>query len=229
MIISGVLVFSLALAQETGIFLREDFNSLENWEPMNFPKIKRHTLYTIVQEGESSYLKAESNASASGIVFKREFNVFDYPKIRWRWKISNVFEKGDVKVKAGDDYPARIYILFTYDPRTASFGQKIKYGLFRKLYGEYPPHSTLNYIWANRKHEETVFVSTYADESMIIPLESGAENAGMWVEEDVKIVDDYQKVFGVDPPSTASLAIMNDSDNTGESAVSYIDYIEIYR
>ena len=87
----------------------------------------------------------------------------------------------------------------------------------------------MNYIWANRKHEETVLVSTYADESRMIPLERGAENAGMWITEEVNIVDDYLKVFGEDPPSTASLAIMNDSDNTGESAVSYIDYIEVYR
>jgi hypothetical protein len=41
--------------------------------------------------------------------------------------------------------------------------------------------------------------------------------------------DPTDKAFGEDPPSVANLAIMNDSDNTGESAVSYIDYIEIYR
>jgi hypothetical protein len=31
------------------------------------------------------------------------------------------------------------------------------------------------------------------------------------------------------PPATASIAIMSDSDNTGEQAVSYIDYIKVYR
>ncbi len=31
------------------------------------------------------------------------------------------------------------------------------------------------------------------------------------------------------PLPEASLAVMNDSDNTGERSVSYIDYIEILR
>jgi len=219
----------MTLAQDAKILFRDDFNNLENWKHLNFPKIKRHTLYATVQDGTISYLKAESNASASGIVFKNEFRVFDYPKIRWRWKISNVFAKGNAKTRDGDDYPLRVYIMFKYEPETASFGQKIKYAIAGKLYGEYPPHSSLNYIWANRKHEETVLVSPYADKSRMIPLESGEENAGKWITEEVNIVDDYHKAFGEDPPSTASLAVMNDSDNTGESAVSYFDYIEIYR
>jgi hypothetical protein len=51
----------------------------------------------------------------------------------------------------------------------------------------------------------------------------------MWVEEDVNIVRDYREAFGSEPPPVASLAIMNDSDDTGERAVSFIDYIEVYR
>jgi len=53
--------------------------------------------------------------------------------------------------------------------------------------------------------------------------------ANTWVDEEVNILDDYNKAFGKSPPSTASIAIMNDSDNTGEDSVSYIDFIEVYR
>jgi hypothetical protein len=31
------------------------------------------------------------------------------------------------------------------------------------------------------------------------------------------------------PPATTRIAIMNDSDNSGESSVSWVDYLEIYR
>jgi hypothetical protein len=225
-----IVVTSLSVsAQDKGVFLRDDFNNLENWKPLYFKRVKKHSQYSTVREGENSYLKAESHASASGIVFKKEFHVFDYPKIRWRWKIRNTYEKGNVKEKSGDDYPIRIYIFFKYEPEKASFGKRIRYDIAKAVYGEYPPDSSLNYIWANRKHEETVFVSTYADESMMIPLESGVELARTWVEEEVNIVKDYRKAFGKDPPPVASVAIMDDSDDTGESSVSYIDYIEIYR
>jgi len=49
------------------------------------------------------------------------------------------------------------------------------------------------------------------------------------VEEEADVVADYRRAFGKDPPRTASLAVMNDSDNTGEKAVSFIDWVEIVR
>ena len=63
----------------------------------------------------------------------------------------------------------------------------------------------------------------------MVPLQSGTLNVGIWQTEEVDIVNDYQRAFGIKPPSEASIAVMNDSDNTGESSVSYLDYIEVYR
>lgn len=211
------------------IFLREDFNHLEDWRPLYFKKIDKHTDYSIAQDNSINYLRAESNSSASGIIFKISFNVFEYPGARWRWRVSNVYEKGDARVKSGDDYPIRVYIIFKYDPDAATFGQRLKYGLAKKIYGEYPPHSTINYIWANRSHRDKILTNRYAEESKMVILQWGSERIGKWIEQDVNIIEDYRKAFGEDPPEIASLAIMNDSDNTGESAVSHIDYIEVYR
>jgi hypothetical protein len=57
----------------------------------------------------------------------------------------------------------------------------------------------------------------------------GPEDVGSWHVEEVDIVRDYREVFGEDPPATAGIAIMNDSDNTGERSVSHVDYLEISR
>lgn len=217
-----------AYSQEREVLFREDFGSLDNWKPLYFPKIKEHTKYSI-EKGESNYLKAETDSSASGIVFKREFNVFEYPKVKWRWKVSNVYIKGNARKRSGDDYPLRVYIMFKFDPEKASSGQRFKYAFAKAVYGEYPPHSSLNYIWANRKHEVNIIINTYAREAKMIVLQTGDENAGKWMEEEINIFEDYQKAFGEDPPETASIAIMSDSDNTKEHAVSYVDYIEVYR
>lgn len=220
---------SQAYAEDNNILFYEDFKDLENWRPLNFPKIKKHTQYSIVKEAGETYLKAESNASASAIIYKKEFNVYEYPKIRWTWKIDNVYKKGNVKEKSGDDYPIRVYVLFKYDPEKASFGKRIKYGLAKIIYGEYPPHSSLNYIWANKKDEKGIITNPYASEVKMIILQAGSEKAGKWHEEDINILEDYRKAFGTDPPPVAGIAIMNDSDNTGESSVSFIDYIEVYK
>ena len=218
-----------AYSNDKNVFFHEDFNDLSNWRPLYFPKVKEHTVYSVVKEKDRNYLKAESNASASGISLKKEFNVYEYPKVRWMWKISNVYKKGNAWKKSGDDYPLRIYFTFKYNPEKASFVQRIKYGLAKKIYGEYPPHSGLNYIWANRQYDESIFTSTYAKEERMVILQSGLNNSGKWMEQEVNIIEDYRKAFGFDPPHVASIVIMNDSDDTGESSVSYIDYIEVYR
>jgi hypothetical protein len=64
---------------------------------------------------------------------------------------------------------------------------------------------------------------------MMVLKEKGTAKVGQWVEEEADVLADYRKAFGKDPPRAASLAVMNDSDNTGERSVSFIDWIEIAR
>jgi hypothetical protein len=183
----------------------------------------------IESNGSASYLKAESNASASAVLYKKEFNIYRYSRMRWRWKVENVYRKGDAKTKSGDDYSLRIYIIFKYDPEKAGFLERLKYNAGKLIYGEYPPHSSLNYIWANREHGETIITNTYTEKSKMVLLQKGDANVGKWLIHDVNVLEDYEDAFGEKPPPIASIAIMNDSDNTGEKSISYLDYIEVYR
>jgi hypothetical protein len=205
--------------------LREEFATLENWEPVTFPKIARHSSYeTRTSEGEN-YLVAQSSGSASAIRSIHEFDVYRYPIGKWRWKVDNVYAKGNLLEKAGDDYPLRVYIMFKYDPGQASFGEQLQYGLAKIVYGAYPPQSSLNYIWANREEEQGIHPSPYTDKARLLVLRAGTAEVGRWVEEEVNLLEDYRRAFGTEPPATATIAIMNDSDNTGEAATSYVDYI----
>lgn len=216
-------------AEETVVLFHEDFATLDNWNPFFFPKIKKHSVYTIQKEGERHYLKAESNASASAIVYKEPFNVYDHSRVKWRWKVNNIYEKGDARTKAGDDYPLRVYVMFEYDPAAAGTFEKLKYGLAKQMYGEYPPHSSLSYVWSSREEPESIVASPYTDRAMMVLLQAGAKNVGTWQVQEISIVKDYQKAFGVKPPLRARIAIMNDSDNTGERSTSYMEYIEVFR
>jgi hypothetical protein len=233
-VICSFVFYSVAFAEEK-VFLLEEFENLDNWEPFEFPKIKEHSTYTIVEESVppssqlGSVLKAESNASASAIMYKEHFDVYEYPLLEWRWKVENVYEKGDAKKKSGDDYPLRIYVVFEYDPKKASFGKRLKYKAAKARHGEYPPHSLLNYIWANKEHTEDILTNKYADESKMVLLRKGKEGVNTWQVEHVNVLEDYRKAFDEDPPKIGSIVIMNDSDNTKEHAVSYVDYIKVYQ
>lgn len=110
--------------QAEEVFLDEQFTSLERWKPFYFPKIEHHSSYSVGAVDGVPCLLVTSNNSASAILFKERFDVYNFPVIAWRWKVSNVYEKGDSSRKEGDDYPVRIYVMFEYDPERASFGKK---------------------------------------------------------------------------------------------------------
>ncbi len=231
-VIPAICLLLLSLPASSGqreAFISEEFDGLDGWTPVYFRGIDRHSEYRVEKQGDTGCLVAVSNSSASGLAHRQAFDVYQYPKVRWRWIIRNVYEKGDATSRAGDDYPVRVYVMFSYDPEKASFVEKLKYGLARTFYGQYPPLASLNYIWANREHETRVLRSTYSEKSRMVVLQSGGGRAGQWVEETVDILADFREAFGGEPPPEARLAVMNDSDDTGESSVSCIDYIEVYR
>jgi hypothetical protein len=223
------ILFPTQADAQSAVLLREEFRDLAQWRPITFPKIKEHSEYTIEDQGRESVLRAESRASASAIVYRNPFDVYDYPRLRWKWKAMSVYEKGNARTKDGDDYTLRIYVLFEYDPDKAGFYDAIKYGLAKLFYGEYPPHSALNYIWANREDESGIITSSYASNAKMIVLQKGKKNLGRWIAEERNILEDYRKAFGTDPPAMATLGIMNDSDNTKEASVSYVGSIEVFR
>ena len=59
----------------------------------------------------------------------------------------------------------------------------------------------------------------------IIVVQSGKENRGDWVTENRGIVKDYHKVFGKAPELLTAVAIMVDTDNTNNSALTFFDDI----
>lgn len=212
---------------EQKIIFRENFDSLARWKPLTFPKIKAHSTYTLVPEGGKSVLKAESHASASAIVYYRTFNIYENPCLRWRWKVTELSNRGNPKEKSGDDYPIRVYVLFQYEPASASLGERLTYNAAKIIYGKYPPQSTLNYVWTGANISERFITSPYTEKARMIILERGTKHVGQWLEESVNVLNDYRQAFGKDPPATAGLAVMSDTDNTGTSAVAYLDFIEV--
>ncbi len=192
-----------------------------NWKPLPFKKIERHTTYTLIKDDHIAVVKAESDASASGLIREIKINPKEYPIVQWRWKVNNILKKGDVHRKEGDDYPARIYITFEYDASKVSFFEKVKYETSKILYGQYPPLGAINYIWESKAPKGTMVPNPYTDRVKMIVVESGEEKLNQWIMEERNLFEDYKKAFGEEPPMISGVAIMTDTDNTGEKAIAY--------
>jgi hypothetical protein len=193
----------------------------EGWKPLSFRNIEKGTQYSLVTDDNTVVVKAVSAASASGLIREMKIDPKDFPILEWRWKVGNILKKGNVKTREGDDYPARIYITFEYDPKKLNFFEKTKYNTYRILYGQYPPLRAINYIWESTAPKGTAVPNPYASRVMMIVVESGPEKINQWVSEERNVSEDYRKAFGEDPPLISGVALMTDTDNTGEAATAY--------
>jgi len=192
-----------------------------DWKPLTFKKIEKHTIYTLLKDNSTAVVKAVAEASASGLTREIKINPKEYPVVQWRWKVTNILKKGDVHRKEGDDYPARIYITFEFDASKLGFFEKVKYETIKLLYGQYPPLGAINYIWESKAPVGTMVPNPYTNRVMMFVVESGPSKLNQWVNEERSIFEDYKKAFGQEPPMISGIAIMTDTDNTGESATAY--------
>lgn len=185
----------MATELPVGTFSKGDLNG---WNDKGF---KGKTRYTLVTDDDRTVLRAESNHAASGLLKKISVDVKKVPIIRWSWKVSHSLKKEDVTVKKGDDFAARVYVVF---PRTFFWRTR-----------------AINYVWANKMAKGSWAPSPYTDNAMIVAVESGDAKAGNWVTEERNIYEDYKKVFGEEPPRMGAVAIMSDTDDTGDEVTAW--------
>jgi len=193
----------------------------DGWKPLTFPKIPQHTVYRLVRDGDRVAVNAASQASSSGLTKEVLIDPKEYPIIQWRWKVSNVLKAGNVAKKEGDDYPARIYVTFQYDSQQVGLFGKAKYEAAKLIYGQYPPLGAINYIWESRAPVGTAVPNPYTEQVHMIVVETGSAKLNTWINEERNVYEDYKRAFGGEPPMISGVAIMTDTDNTGESAEAY--------
>jgi hypothetical protein len=87
--------------------------------------------------------------------------------------------------------------------------------------------SALNYIWANKLPIGRAVPNPFTANAMMIAVQSGPSLSGKWVEETRNVFDDYRRYFGTDPPRAGGIAIMTDTNNTGEEAAAWYGPIRI--
>ncbi|BBA69695.1 DUF3047 domain-containing protein [Geobacter sulfurreducens] len=187
-----------AAAMAVGRFSAGD---LTGWQEQTF-RGKRKTTYSLVKDGELTVLKAESRGSASGLTRKMSFDPKTQPWLRWSWKIAGTLKKGNEGAKEGDDYAARVYVIF---PGTFFWQTR-----------------AINYIWANRLPKGASTPNPFAPRNvMMVAVESGDSGAGKWLSEERNVYEDYMRLFGEEPPRAEGVALMTDSDNTGSEATAW--------
>ena len=160
----------------------------------------RHTEFALVADEGGTVLRARAVASTSGLSRELAVDLRTHPILAWRWKVMNLISRSDMASKSGDDFPARLYVVF---------GRR-----------------ALCYVWDSRLPAGTIAPNAYSGRVQMVVADSGAAALGRWVARERNVAEDFRRGFGAEPPLTSGVVVSADTDNTGESAESYFGDIE---
>ncbi len=203
--IIGILGMILSTAAAMDLVVgRFSSGDLQDWKNKEFTG---ETRYQLVQEGEKKVLRADSQGTASGLYREITVNLKDTPYLNWSWRVDNVLKNIDERSKSGDDYPARVYLVIS----GGAFFWKTK---------------SLVYVWSSHQPIDNTWNNAYTDNARVIALRSGTQESKQWIQEKRNIRKDFKRLFGDDIDHIDAVAIMTDTDNSGQKATAW--YGDIY-
>ena len=190
------------------------------WSFQALRGVKHETKYGYVHDDtlNATVLEAVADAAAGALTYRFEGDAHVSSILRFKWRPGNLIASSDPKTKAGDDYVARVYVTFSSDPERASLREKTENALASVVYGEVPPHAALSYVFTQKAKLGEIITSPFTTRVKKIVVDADPESVGKWKSFTRDIYDDYKRAFGEEPTRISGIAIMVDTDNTGEKA-----------
>lgn len=186
------------------------------WTHQVLPSVERANRFDLVGDGGATVLRVLSERSASTLAAVQRIDTSATPRLRWRWRVSNPVAGSDLQRKAGDDYAARVYVLFDFPLDRLGVGDRLKISTARLLHGADLPAAALCYVWGTAQAAGESGWNAYTDRLRMIVVDAGEAYAGQWREKDRDVAADFRAAFGDPVPAVSGVAVGADTDNTGE-------------
>ncbi len=189
------------------------------WAHLPLSRMKRDTVYSMVQADGHTVLRGVADRSASLYValFKPAISV--PTGIDWRWKTDALVPDADNRDKDREDAPLRVLVGFDGDKSTLPKDEQKRFQRAKTLTGRDGPYATLMYIWSDHVPVNTVIPSAHTRQVRMLVVASGPKGLGRWQSVHRDLAADYRRAFGAAPGRVLGVAVMTDTDNTGGKAV----------
>jgi hypothetical protein len=188
------------------------------WVHLPLSKLKRDTVYSLMDDNGQKVVHAEANSSASLYATRFKSPMVTPATLSWRWKTDALVAGADNRDKKREDAPLRIIVAFDGDKTTLPEAEQKQMKRARMLSGREPPYATLMYVWSEQVPLDTVIPSAHTSQLKMIVAASGPEGLGAWQSVRRNVAEDYQRAFGNPPERMIGVGVMTDSDNTGTKA-----------
>jgi hypothetical protein len=190
----------------------------EGWRPLQFPGVVRSTVYTPEPGDGFAAVRAASDCAGSALYLPVEFiDLHRTPQLHWKWRIEKGLPVHNERVASGDEFAARVYVMFEFDATRASLWQRMRHAVEARLYGGVVPGSAISYVWSTHEAAGNTWDNPYLPQEKMISLGSGP--LPQWADESVDVAADYRSLFGRSPPPLLAVAILTDSEDSCQLAI----------
>ena len=165
------------------------------------------TKYSVGDNENGNFLRAEANNSASGLGKEITINLEETPFLNITWKVEKDLSGINESSKKGHDYAARVFVV--------------------KKTGATPlSNRAMNYVFSSNKDVNTYHPSPFTKKSIDYALSTTKDNFNKWVTVKVNVREHFKKFHNLDLEEINGIAIMSDTDNSKLSSIAY--YQNIY-
>jgi hypothetical protein len=198
-------------------------------EPYAFEDRPQRTEFALVRDAGRTVLRARARASTAGLVRRLTIDPNALPLLEWDWKVMNLLARSDLATRAGDDFPARLYVTFDVPLEQFNPVERIFLALARAIWGDALPLAALCYVWDRQAPVGTIVPNAYTERVRMVVAESGPARLGRWQRVQRNLLDDYRRAFGGDDeeirrqpvPPVNAIILSSDTDDTGEDAEAF--------
>jgi Protein of unknown function (DUF3047) len=194
------------------------------WKALTLPNLKAPE-FALVDDAGVTVLRVRAQAAAGSLGHELSVSPAERPLLSWRWKVDRVLDKADLTRKEGDDYAARVYVMFEVAPEDLSFADRARMAIAKLLYGADLPAAAICYVWDNTHPPGTTAWNTYSDRLRMVVVRSGPARVGQWVAESRDVDADFRAAFGAawkkPTPRVIGVAVAADTDQTRESVTAW--------
>lgn len=170
---------------------------LTGWQPQIFAGETRYRL--AVHQGQRC-LEADSQGAASGMFREVTVDLRRFPVLRWRWQVVKGLHLADETTKAADDFAARLFVVVSHG---------------RAFWRSH----ALNYVWSAGQSVGSLWPSPHGEHTRMVAVASGAGQWGQWLTQRRHVRQDLRQWLGEEVDTIQAVAVMSDTDATGQQAV----------
>ena len=164
------------------------------------------TLYSLGENENGNFLRAEANNSASGLGKEIEINLNKTPFLNITWKIEKDLKGIVENSKKGHDYAARVFVV--------------------KKTGATPlSNRAMNYVFSSNNDINTYHPSPFTKKSIDYVLSTTKKNLNDWVTVKVNVKEHFKKFHDLNLDEINGVALMADTDNSKLSSIAYFQNI----